>query len=151
MFACLPHFLLHTEAVSFPKYSISGVNQINVRVIRKAVVGNTVEHFTSYVVQNEYSLRLEVIQNKDFQVPDSDLVLECFLSQTAARRIVIDLNEVEWTSDYSFIYTLPLVVEQSGWVSFCISTQSEIEQQSQEDRYHHTTANQGIYLSALRH
>ena len=151
MFACLPYFLLPAEAVSFPKYSITGVNQISVRVIRKAVMGITVEHFSSYVDQYEYSLRLEVIQNRDLQVPDSNLVLECFLSQSSARRIVIDLNEVEWTSDYSFIYTLPLVIEQSGWVSFCISTYSEIEQQSQQERYHQTTANQGIYLSALKH
>ena len=136
-----------------PEYSITDVNEVNVRVTKKPIFGMTVEHFTSYVSVNEYTITINVHKNKDTDILDSTLVLECFFSEKSATKITVNLNKVKWTSEDNFIYSFPLVVEKSGWVYFCISTHSEIPRESQENRYRQLTLNainRVLFLNSLK-
>jgi hypothetical protein len=65
---------------------------------------------------------------------------------------MVNLNKVKWTSEDNFIYSFPLVVEKSGWVYFCISTHSEISQESQGNSFRQLTLNainRVLYLNSL--
>jgi hypothetical protein len=69
------------ETNYIPEYSITDVNEVNVRVTKKPVFGMTVEHFTSYINVNEYTIKINVHKNKNTNILDSTLVLECFFSE----------------------------------------------------------------------
>ncbi|MHB1689025.1 MAG: hypothetical protein ACYCVH_16865 [Ignavibacteriaceae bacterium] len=151
-FAYLNCLNAQPETNSLPRYSINDVRETNVRVIKKAVMGMTVEHFTSYISENEYTIKINVRKNKIINIPDSTLILECFFSEKSVTKIIVNLDNVEWTSEDNFSYSFPIVVEKSGWVYFCISTPSEISQESHENRYRQLTlnaVNRVLYLNSL--
>jgi hypothetical protein len=152
-FIYLGYLNAQPEINDISKYSITEINEINVRVTKKPIFGNTVEHFTSYVSVNEYTIGINVHKNKNTNISDSTLVLECFFSKESVTKIMVNLDDVEWTSEDNFIYSFLLVVEKSGWVYFCISTSSEISQESQEYRYRQLTLNainRVLYLNSLK-
>ena len=125
----------------------------NVSVVKNAVLGKTVEHYTSYVDENDYTIRINVHRNEITNIPDSTLTLECFFSEQLVTTIVVNLNNVEWLSEDNFSYSFPLVAEKNGWVYLCISTPSEFTHESWTDRYRQLKLNRRnsiLYLDALK-
>lgn len=125
----------------------------NESVVKMPVLGNTVEHYTSYLNENEYTIRIKVHRNELPNIPDSTLTVECFFSEQVVTIIDVNMNKVEWLSEDNFSYSFLLVVEKSGWVYFCISTPSEISRESRIDRYRQLKLNAGnriLYLDALK-
>ena len=135
------------------KYSITNMEVTHINVVKNAVLGNTIEHSTSYINENEYTIRINVRRYEITNIPDSTLTLECFFSEQLVTTIVVNLNNVEWLSEDNFSYSFPLVAEKSGWVYFCISMPSEISQESRIDRYRQLKLNAGnkiLYLDSLK-
>ena len=142
-----------TKTSLLPKYSITVVEVTNVSVVKNTVLGKTVEHYTSYVNENEYTIRINVNRNEITNIPDSTLTLECFFSEQLVTTIVVNLNNVEWLSEDNFSYSFPLVAEKNGWVYLCISTPSEFTHESWTDRYRQLKLNRRnsiLYLDALK-
>ena len=148
VFAYLLYLNLSLGTGGYPAYSISNVNESGYRLVQKTVIGNTVERITSYIDEYEYTLTIDVTQNNDTDSTDSYLMVECFLADTYVYQVMVPLFNVVFNSDRTFTYSFPLVVEKTGLYAFCISTPSEINQLTRQERYRQIMANQVIYLRA---
>jgi len=117
------------------RYSITNVSEIDMRIIKKEVVGNTREHFPGYVTLNEYLIKINVQKNNYIAQEDTTLILECFYPNDMVEKIIVNLNTVEWISRTNFNFYFPLIIEKSNWIHFCISTTKEISEQSERERF----------------
>ena len=110
VFAYLFYLNLSLGTGDYPAYSISNVNESGYRLVQKTVIGNTVEHITSYIDEYEYTLTIDVTQNNDTDSTDSYLVVECFLADTYVHQVLVPLFDVVLNSDLYFY----LLISASG-------------------------------------
>jgi hypothetical protein len=102
-----------------------------------------------YYYVNEYYIRIDGYENREWPVLDSKLTAVCFLEESKIQQIPLRPENIIRLSNRRFSVLFSLETLKSGYVGFTIATEGELRQQSQHSYFDYLKSNQIVFLKGV--